>query len=66
MVNGPDSGDTPGEEGREEGPRPASSLRFNQTPASPAFIVGSVWFSGSVLTPWGNSDLGGAEGRKGV
>ena len=65
-LNGADPGDMPAEGGTEEGPRPASSLRFNQTPASRAFIISSVWFRGSVQTLWGNSDLGGAEGRKGV
>lgn len=66
VANGADPGDMPGEGGTEEGPRPASSLRFNQTPASRPFIISSVWFRGLVQTLWGNSDLGGAEGRKGV
>lgn len=38
----------------------------DQPPASMLVSEAQLEFSSSVQTPWGNSGLGGAEGRKGV
>ena len=52
--------------GRAPRPRPASSLGSTRLQPPWLLSLAQLLFSGSVQTLWGNSDLGGAEGRKGV